>query len=69
MKILLVIFMVAALLVSATPAFAKQGPGDGGFFTKFFNGLLKDSWETKTTDKTVGQQADKNFDTVQKQDK
>jgi hypothetical protein len=46
MKKLLVLLLIAAFLVSSAPAFAAQGnpPGDGGYFTKFFNGLLGDSW-------------------------
>lgn len=46
MKQLIVLLLVVAILLAAAPAFAAKGnpPGDGGFFTKFFNGVLETSW-------------------------
>ena len=46
MKKLVVIILIAAFALSGATAFAAQGnpPGDGGFFTKFFNGVLGESW-------------------------
>jgi len=46
MKRLLVLLLIAAIMLSSAPAFAAKGnpPGDGGFFTKFCNGVLGDSW-------------------------
>lgn len=47
MKKLLVLIIIATFLFGSAQAFAgsKKGPGDGGFFTKFFQGALGDSWK------------------------
>lgn len=46
MKKLLVLVIVATFIFGSVPAFAGgKGPGDGGFFTKLFQGALGDSWK------------------------
>ncbi len=52
MKKLIAFLLIVALVMCVTPAFAQskaRPPGDGGFFTKFFNGLLGDSWAKGAT--------------------
>lgn len=57
MKKVIILMIAAALVLSSAPAFAAKGkgPGDGGFFTKFFNGALGESWKKGTSDKTAPQ--------------
>ena len=47
MKKLVILILLVSLVMMSAPAFAK---GDGGFFTKWLDGMLGDSWEEGTTD-------------------
>ena len=57
MKKFFAILVVVTLMLGSGPVFAAskaQAPGDGGFFTKLFNGVLGDSW--KKSPETVKQE-------------
>ena len=57
MKKFFSILVIMSFILSGSLVFAgsqTQTPGDGGFFTKFFNGILGDSW--KKSPETVKQE-------------